>query len=272
MNDDNDKAEIVLADPMIELGQMPLLTPDQIKNLEQMVEQQKQIKQIVLKTTSPRHWLVMGNNAYLNEAGVKIIGSFFGVGIKNTIPEEKIEHDEKGDYYSFSTLCTITKNGREVVELGYADSRDDFFSHGGKLPQSEIKKGNIKKKSITNAVSRAIKAFLGIDFTREEVEKVVGSLGSATAIDYGKNAKPKEELTADDIAIRDEAKGKIWLICEKNLEAVEIYLQKLTEWPEKDFKGHKEFDKISMKQLKNKIKTINKHYDEWETKQKKEEA
>ena len=268
MNDDNDKAEITVSGPIVELGQMTLLTDEQMANLTRMVEQQKQIKQIVLKTTTRRNWIIMGDNAYLTEAGVKIIGAFFGLGIKNTIPEEKIEHDEKGEYYSYSTICEITKNGRSVAELGYADSRDDFFSHGGKLPQSEIKKGNIKKKSITNAVGRAIKSFLGIDFTREEVEKVIGSLGSATAIDY--KSKPKEELTADDIAIRDEAKGKIWLICEKNLEAVEIYLQKLTEWPEKDFKGHKDFDKISMKQLKNKIKTINKHYDEWEEKQKKE--
>jgi len=207
MNDDNDKAEIVAADPMIELGQMPLLTEDQINNLEKMVIQQKQIKQIVLKTTSVRHWLVMGDNAYLTEAGVKIIGSFFGIGIKNTIPEENIEHDENGDYYSYSTICEISKNGRVVAELGYADSRDDFFAtkniyKDGNFvekiikPQSEISRGNIKKKSITNAVGRAIKAFLGIDFTKEEVEKVIGSLGGAKGVDYKGKKKDKEELTA----------------------------------------------------------------------------
>jgi len=266
MIDDNDKAEIVAVDPMVELGQMPLLTEEQIKNLERMVTQQKQIKQIVLKTTSVRHWLVMGDNAYLTEAGVKIIGSFFGLGIKNTIPEEKIEHDENGEYYSYSTICEITKNGRSVAELGYADSRDSFFSSAGKKPQSEISRGNIKKKSMTNAVSRAVKAFLGIDFTKAEVEKVVGSLGGASAVDY--KGKAKEELTADDVALRKEAKEKITLICESNVEAAKVYIQKLTEWPEKDFKGHTEFDKISMKALKMKMKTINKHFEEWESKQK----
>jgi len=268
MNDDNEKAEIVAADPMIELGQMPLLSEEQLQNLERMVLQQKQIKQIVLKTTSVRHWIVMGDNAYLNEAGTKIIGSFFGLGIKNTIPEENIERDEKGDYYSFSTLCKISKGGREVEELGYADSRDDFFSHSGKLPQSEIKKGNIKKKSITNAVSRGLKSFLGIDFTRAEVEKVVGKLEGATAVDY-KN-KPKEELTAADVDLKKEIKTKIWSICEKDMDKVKEYLKSLTAF--NDFKGHDNFDKVSMKQWGFKKKDVDKDYSVWEAKQKKDEA
>lgn len=266
MTDENENFEVVTADPMIELGQMPLLDEKQMENLAKRVEQQKQIKQLVLRSTSLRHWIVMGDNPYLNEAGTKIIASFFGLGIKNEIPEEVAERDDQGDYYSYTTLCEVTKGGRSVCELGYADSRDDFFSHGGKLPQSEIKKGNIKKKSITNAMGRAIKAFLGLDFTREEVEKAVGSLGKASGVGY--KGKAKEELTSDDVRARNDLKGKIWLMCNKDVTTVKAYLKKLTAWPEKDFAGHEDFDKISMKSLKMKSKTIVSHYMDWEVNQK----
>jgi len=264
MSDDKEKAEITIVDPVVELGQMPLLDEKQMLNLAKRVEQQKQIKQLVLRTTHMRHWVVMGNTPYLNEAGSKIIASFFGLGIKNSIPEEQIELDENGEYYSYSTLCEIVKDGRVVVELGYADSRDDFFSHGGKLPQSEIKKGNIKKKSITNAMGRAIKAFLGLDFTKEEVEKSVGSLGGASGVDY--KSKPKEELTAADVELKKEMKGKIWAMCEKDMEKVKTYLKKITAF--KDFKGHDDFDKVSMKQWGFKKAQVNSDYAKWEEGQK----
>lgn len=267
MTEEKENTELVQTDSLVEVGQMPLLSEKQMADLEKKIIQQKQIKQLVLKTTSARHYLMMGNTPYLNEAGVKIIASFFGLGIKTSQPEESIEKDDEGDYYSFSTLCEVRRPGYEsITEIGYADSRDSFFSSvkgGGRKPQSEINKGNIKKKSVTNAMSRAVKACLGLDFTKEEVEKALGqSLGNSNAVDY--KSKPKEEMTAGDKQLKEEIKLKIWKMTGKNEEAFKVYLKKLTEWPEKEFAGHDDLEKVSIKSLKHKKKIVDAHYVKWE--------
>lgn len=256
------KEDLQAIDPVMEVGQMPLLNENQFEELEKRVEQQQRIRQIVLKTTKPHNWLVMGNKAYLDEMGCKVIASFLGLGLDIDEPVESHHKDEKGDYYSFTTKVTITFRGRSIDQFGDADSRDDFFTHGGKLPQSEVKRGNIKKKSITNALNRGIKTLLGLDFTRAEVEGVVGSLGGSSAVDY--KSKPKEEMTADDVALKDNIKLKIWKMTGKDEQAFKDYLQKLTAWPEKDFKGHTDIDKLSAKVLKFKKKQVDEDYEKWE--------
>lgn len=266
MNDETKNEVMPVTDPIAEIGQMELLNPEQMTNLKKRVIQQQQIKQIVLTSTNLRHWIMHGDVPYLNEAGTKIIASFFGLGIKSTIPERMAESDEKGDFTSYATLCTVTKAGREVTEMGTADTRDPFLA--GSKPQSEVNHGNIKKKSITNAMNRAIKAFLGLDFTREEVEKAVGPLDGAVAVDY-KSKKEKEVLTADDVAVKKEIKGKIFLICDKDVEKAKLYLEALTSWEKdgKTIKGKTDFDKVSMKQWKYKKPQVDADYKSWEVAQ-----
>lgn len=249
-------------EPVMEAGQMPLLSEQQFEDLEKRVEQQQRIRQIVLKCTKPHHWRTMGASAYLEQIGCKVVAGFLGLGLDVDNPVETQEMDDNGSYYSFTTKVTVSFRGRSVDEFGYADSRDDFFSGAGAKPQSEIKKGNIKKKSITNGLNRGIKAILGLDFTRAEVEAVVGSLGSQGAIDY--KSKPKEELTAKDVALKEELKLKIWKMTGKDEEQFKIYLQKITAWPEKDFAGHTDINKLSPKMLKFKKKVVDEDFGKWE--------
>ena len=260
MNDQNETNEQLEVAPVAEVGQMELLSEKQMQSLAERVEQQQKIRQIVLKVTKAHHWRPMGESAYLEQMGCKVIASFLGLGMDVDEPVEQREDDDAGTYYSFTTKVTITFRGRSVDEFGYADSRDDFFTHGGKLPQSEVKKGNIKKKSITNAMNRGIKAILGLDFTRAEVEAAVGSLGGQTGVDY--KSKPKEELTANDIELKADMKKKIWLMVEKDEIAAKAYIKNLTAF--KDFKGHEDFDKVSMKQWNFKKTQINEEYAQWE--------
>ena len=267
MTDDHENNEQLEAvTPVMEAGQQALLSEQQMEDLEARVVQQQQIRQIVLKTTKPHHWRVMGNAAYLEQMGCKVVASFLGLGLDVDDPVEKIEVDDAGSYYSFSTKITVKYRGREIDELGYADSRDKFLA--GNKPQSEVNKGNIKKKSITNAMNRGIKAFLGLDFTREEVEKVVGSLGGGAAVNY--KSKPKEEMTANEVALKDEMKLKIWKMCDKDEARSLEYLEKLTAFKTKEgdqIPGRKDFEKVSAQQWKFKKKQVDADFVKWESEQ-----
>lgn len=249
--------------PLSDVGHMPLMSEKDKSNFIKRIEQSMWMKQAVLKVTNIRHWVMHGDKPYLTEAGCKSVCAVIGLGVRMVSVDESKERDEGGDYYSFTAICKVTYRGRQHEDIGYADSRDPFLA--GDRPQSEIRKGNIKKKAITNAMGRAIKGFLGLDFTRVEVEKVTGPLGAAAGVNY-KSKKEKEEFTADDLKLRKDLKSKIWSICDENADMAKEYIKKLTTY--KDFKGHENFEKITMKQLGFKKDTINSHYVDWESEQK----
>lgn len=265
MSEENNNEQL---NPVLEAGQAPLLDEKGFADLEARVVQQQRIKQIILKTTKPHHWRVMAGNAYLEQMGCKVIAGFLGLGLDTDMPEEANHKDEKGDYYSYTTPIDVTFRGRSIREYGYADSRDDFFTHGGKLPQSEVNRGDIKKKSVTNAYGRGIKAILGLDFTRAEVEVVVGSLGGSGAVGY--KGKPKEEMTADEVSLKDEMKLKIWKMCDKDETKSLDYLEQLTAFKTKEgeqIPGRRDFEKVSAKQWKFKKSKVNEDFAGWEKEQ-----
>lgn len=266
MSDENEPAEILDQHPesaLIEVGGDRLLSDNELAELEKRVEQATKIKQIILKVTKTHHWSVYGDMAYLEQSGCKAVASFIGLGIKLGEPKQTLVKDDDGSYHSYETTCTVTHRGREWTDIGTADSRDPFLSKG--KPQSEVNLGNIKKKSVTNAMQRAIKGCLGIDFTKSEVEAVVGTLGQSRAINY--KSKPKEEFTADDVELKNDMKKKIYFMCDKDAEKSKDYLEKLTAFKTKDgeeVKGKRDFDRISMKQWNFKKNQVNKDFADWE--------
>lgn len=264
MSDENNNEQLQTTQPIVEAGTMPLLSEAQFQDLEKRVEQQQRIRQVVLKATKPSQWRIMGESAYLEQSGCKSIAAFLGLGIDVEDPVQVTEKDEEGSYISFTTKVTITFRGRSIDEYGTAHSRDPFLA--GDKPQSEVNLGNIKKKSITNAYNRGIKAILGLDFSRVEVEAVIGKIGSA--VDYKK--KPKEEITADDVTMKNDMKLKIYKMTDKDEGKFKNYIKELTTFKNKageTIQGKTDFDKISMKQWNFKKTKVNEDYAAWEKEQ-----
>lgn len=204
-----------------QLGEMGMLTAQDIMRAEVAVEAVKKVKALALRVTNLRDWTTMGGKAYLTESGVKKIAALFGISLLDAKMEERDRRKSDGSLLrEFTATVTAEFKGRRVQEVGNANSDDDFFRYRGKgehryeLPFDERDLRSIKKKAVTNALNRATKAILGLNGVLwEEVQAALGKEQAAgvAAVDYGSKpaAAPPPKATPAQGG-QENIREKLW--------------------------------------------------------------
>jgi len=154
------------------------------------IEMVDRMKVIAIRSTRKEQWQVMGGKPYPTDTACANIANTLGLAIRNPQAMHKaggdVMEDERGEYRVFRYQGELWTADRQVTtQIGMANSRDQFLSRGGKLPQSEVDMSSIEKKAYTNMVGRLIRKGLGLDFTMEDLEKAGIRASDLTHVDYG---------------------------------------------------------------------------------------
>jgi len=157
-------------------------------------------------------------------------------------PTKEISEDDQGKFYIYSAVVKVKHPflGEKMMN-GAASQRDLLFGYtkaGGWKKASEINEINIQKKSVTNAVGRAIRALLGLNnMTWEDLpeslrgnarakvsyKKTSNSNGHSAPQGSGSSGSPKTDL-----------KAALHAFCDGNEEAMGDKLQELSSFKGKD--------------------------------------
>lgn len=166
----------------------------QIDNAGKFMELQSKIRMMAVKLTNCNDWEDQKGIPYLKWQGAAKIRSAFGVSY--TPPDIRREdcRDEKGAYIMYHAEAMVSWQGATIPCVGTGSTRDPFFGkkNGQDIPLSEIDLTDIKKKACTNMLNRGLRDLLGLTFTWEEIDKIVGGTikEGARKQDYKEGDKP----------------------------------------------------------------------------------
>lgn len=172
----------------------------QIDNAGKFMELQSKIRMMAVKLTNCNDWEDQKGIPYLKWQGAAKIRSAFGVSY--TSPDIRREdcRDDKGAYVVFHAEAMVTWQGATIPCVGTGSTRDPFFGkkNGHDIPLSEIDLTDIKKKACTNMLNRGLRDLLGLTFTWEEIDKIVGGgiKEGARKQDYNGPDKPAAKAPA----------------------------------------------------------------------------
>ena len=140
-----------------------LLTEEDLKAAEKAVAVINKLKSVALKVTTAKDWTDISGVPHLNESGAMKVARLFGVSFTEPKAEVRRYEDEKGQpVEQYIMTITASFRGGSITTEGIASTKDDFFSHGGKLPFHEVDIVSVRKKAMTNAYSRALKKLIGL--------------------------------------------------------------------------------------------------------------
>jgi hypothetical protein len=183
-----------------------------------------QLAEYAVAHTIPEHWVELHGTPYLRGDGARWVARLIGISYEPVVEPKgvrSIEADDDGAYYvwTFWVKATLELTGDSVIEVGTCSSRDDFFASynsGGKKQwrsPRDVDEADIKTTAYTNAVSRAVKALLGIGvMPKDKIEKLRGTgfqAGASVTFDSsGKKALPRaRRKTQGQPAKSDHAKA-----------------------------------------------------------------
>jgi hypothetical protein len=153
--------------------------------VEQRLDAMNKIKRVALKLTNKHDWIAQNGKPYLQASGAEKIARLFGVSWRISEP---VQEDLAGGHFSFTYKGEFSLQGATIEAIGTRNSKDGFFSRGGKLPASEIDRGDVKKAAYTNLLANGITRILGVrNLTYDDLEEYAGiSQNQVTSISYSK--------------------------------------------------------------------------------------
>lgn len=195
----DEQRDLAVREPVEVEAQPVTLGMDPHKYKTQMVEIDRAMTALAIAVTRPRHWVQMGEEAYMCKAGCETMCQKFGISTHIISDHREIGNDEVGEFWSYeykvraSVQHPLTGRVMEAERTGTASTKDKFFGwrNGQRLPLSEVDTANVKKKAETNAFNRAIKAVLGFHPTWEELQSVFQSRsgeGQSASVQYNQDA------------------------------------------------------------------------------------
>lgn len=192
------KQEIIEAEPltMVPDGR---LTEETVELARSRVSIMSKLKVVAIGATNEGDWVDQGGKPYLTEAGCQKFAGIYGLSFRDIKIDKEEYTDEIGHVINYH--CRLKAHFQEgtgahrVLECdGSSTTKDPFFNRSGeRLPLSEVKIVNVRKKAITNAMGRATKKILGLSFTWDEVntglESAGKDAGKVASVSYGKGTK-----------------------------------------------------------------------------------
>jgi len=165
-----------------------------------------QLAKYAVAHTTKDHWCEIHGEPFLKGHGSRWVARLIGIDYRPVIEPLGVreEHwDNLGVYYlwTFWVESTLKLTGDVVTEEGSCSSRDDFFAtwkdksgkkHWREL--HEIDESDIKNTAYSNAVSRSIKAVLGIGvMSKQEINQLRGTADAFKAgSGFGKKTDQKK--------------------------------------------------------------------------------
>lgn len=166
---------------------------------EQSIESSKKLRLLALRATSAEDWTDFGGTPYLHAAGALKIATAFGISLSGLKVDSLREKLDEHEVIRFVARATAKFLGREVDVEGVASSDDPFFArkNGRQLPLAEVNLSSVRKKALTNAQARAVKAVLGLQgVTWQEVRAAGIRKDAVPQVEYSKPKASQHILAA----------------------------------------------------------------------------
>ncbi len=170
----------------------PFIGDPHIALVEKALANFVKARRLALRVTDERDWTDVGGKPYLNATGALKVAAVFGVSLTDMRVEALREDLQGKEIVRYVARTTARFLGREVDAEGVASSDDPFFSRkdGRTLPPCEVNLNSVRKKAVTNAQSRAVRAILGLGgLTWEEVSAAGVKKGKVATASYAPRAE-----------------------------------------------------------------------------------
>jgi hypothetical protein len=193
---------------------LPLLTDERMAEAEKSVANVAKLRQLALSVTGPNDWVDVGGKPYLSNSGTMKVAALFGVSLTGMRVEAFRETIGEKEVVRYVARTTARFLGREVEVEGVGSSDESFFAKrdGAALPLSEVNLNAVRKKAVTNAQNRAVKAILGLGgLTWDAVRRAGVEKGRIPAVEYSqpKAGERNERPAARAPAPRAPAKRRL---------------------------------------------------------------
>jgi hypothetical protein len=174
--------------PGVPLPPIPFLTEREVALAAEAAQHLERIRRIALEATRDDDWIDIGGRPHLTSSGAMKVAAVVGVSLTGMRVDEARDKLEGKDVIRFATRVTARFVGREVETEGVASSDDAFFArkNGKPVPLHEVNLNSVRKKAVTNAQVRAVKAILGLGGTTwAEVRAAGVSREKVAAVRHG---------------------------------------------------------------------------------------
>lgn len=238
---------------------------EMIANAEALVEFNKKVTELAIKSTSMNDWVLLGDKPYLCDYGVDKVLQLIGASVVDiNIIEEHVTTPDGTRSIHYTANGKILFNGREASNIGMSSTKDAFFADRSryindpdnpgqkkkvkyKLPLEEIDLPSVKKKCVTNLKHRLLNMAVRVAPSKEELEQAFGKKFDGTKVSYGKGSQGGSLDNNKDANHRTELKNLITQIAHYENKDFKTVLMELTAFG--DFKGYYTLDRVSAKSL-----------------------
>lgn len=229
------------------------ITDGLVKQLQAQVQLIKAYRLALLQLTSEEHWIDQAGRPYLESDGVHLLAACIGVEFSAPEIAEDNHASDPEPWIGYTCRLSASFRGRSVSEIGYASTRDDFLASAGKgqglLPLEQVDRGNIQKKAVTNAQSRAFSKVTGLGaVTWEELTRA--GVKQGRRVDYRGSGEGRG--AAQGAGTWTPEKDDLWKkMCEMcgGSDAAAQALEDLTANPDRGFKGIRDLKAASDRQV-----------------------
>lgn len=169
------------------------------EQVEKRIDAMIKIKRVAIKLTNASDWSDQNGKPYLETSGAEKIARMFGITWSMLDKEPILEYEESGHFmYTYRGIFQLA--GASIEVIGTRSSKDGFFTHGGRIPISEIDKGDVKKSAYTNMVQSGVTRILGIrNMTWGELEEFAKiTQDMVKKVDYKKDGKKQDKIIASE--------------------------------------------------------------------------
>ena len=179
------------------------LTDAHLAVAEKAVANLSRLRTLALSVTGDLDWVDLSGHPYLTTSGSLKIAALFSVSFTDTRVEETREKLGEKEVVRFSVMLRARFMGRELDVVGGASSDESFFAKrdGKPVPLSEVNLNSVRKKAVTNAQSRAVKALLGLGgLTWEDLKAAGVQVKAMPKVDFGKTREARAAKPATGAA------------------------------------------------------------------------
>lgn len=229
------------------------VTEHLVSQLEQKVELVKRYRLVLLKLTTEEHWIDQSGKPHLESDGVHALAACLGVVFEAPVFETEEHRESTPPWVAYHVTVTARLGDRTISEIGSASSKDDFLASAGKgkglLPLEQVDLGNIRKKALTNAQSRAFTKLSGLGSTTWAELAQVG-IRPSRSVDY--RGRGESRGAAQGAGTWNQEREELWKkLCEMcgGADAAAQALEDMTANPDRQYKGIRDLKSASDRQL-----------------------
>lgn len=227
---------------------------------EKRIDAINRIKRAALKVTNAHDWVDENGKPYLQASGAEKVARLFGISWR--IDEPTLEREEDGHFaYTFKGYFRLGE-GAEIEAIGVRGSRDPFFSKSGKVPPSEIDRGDVKKAALTNCLGNGITRLLGIrNLTWAEIGEAGIKAEGSSRVEY-----QQREMSQEAKDQRAEIRRMLLEMASGDEEAFRTYLAAATKFTASDgheVAGKTDLDKVSERAVGPTYRKVKDAYEKW---------